>query len=350
MLTRACSFLVVPVFQANADCGRRSDVAARICTEALSQNTASKGKMIRPKVLVLMAAYNGSKWIVEQIETILGQVSVDVDLLISDDGSTDGTLDQLERYANDPRVRTLSPASPSGSAAQNFLWLIRNTSAENYAFVALSDQDDIWHENKLFRACSALNHRNAAGYSCAVTAFWADGREATLRQADRVTKSDFMLEGIGQGCTFVVARDHYRRLRAFFCQNSTEAAHLHYHDWAIYAISRSWKVRWIFDQEPMMNYRQHSRNDTGARVTFRGIIMRLRLIKDGWYTRQLREIAQLCSAADPSDATIAEWNAILGLPPGLIRRYRIAVFCLMGGRRRRIDNLVLLFAAMVGWI
>jgi hypothetical protein len=99
-----------------------------------------------------------------------------------------------------------------------------------------------------------------------------------------------------------------------------------------------------------MNYRQHSRNDTGARVTFRGIIMRLRLIKDGWYTRQLREIAQLCSAADPSDATIAEWNAILGLPPGLMRRYRIAVFCLMGGRRRRIDNLVLLFAAMVGWI
>lgn len=306
--------------------------------------------MTRPKVLVLLAAYNGSKWIVEQIESILGQVGVDVDLRISDDGSTDGTRAQIERYANDPRVRILSPASPSRSAAQNFLWLIRNTSAEDYAFVALSDQDDIWHEKKLFRGCAALNDRSAAGYSCAVTAFWADGREATLRQADRATKSDFMFEGIGQGCTFVVAREHYRRLRAFFCQNSTESAHLHYHDWAIYAISRSWKVRWIFDQEPMMNYRQHSRNDTGARVSSRGIIMRLRLIKGGWYTGQLRVIAQLCSAAEPSDATIAEWNAILGLPRGLMRRYRIASFCLMGGRRRRSDNLILLFAAVAGWI
>jgi rhamnosyltransferase len=314
------------------------------------EHTASGEEMIRPKVLVLLAAYNGSKWIVEQIETILGQVGVDVDLLISDDGSTDGTLARIERYANDPRVRTLSPASPSGSAAQNFLRLIRNTSAEDYAFVALSDQDDIWHEKKLFRGCSALNDRSAAGYSCAVTAFWPDGREATLRQADRVTKSDFMFEGIGQGCTFVVARDHYRRLREFFCQNSTTSAHLHYHDWAIYAISRSWKARWIFDQEPMLNYRQHSSNDTGARVSSGGIIMRLRLIKGGWYARQLRVIAQLCSAADPSNATIAEWNAILGLPSGLMRRYRIAYFCLTGGRRRRSDNLVLLFAAVAGWI
>jgi rhamnosyltransferase len=148
----------------------------------------------------------------------------------------------------------------------------------------------------------------------------------------------------------VVARDHYRRLRTFLCQNDADSAQLHYHDWAIYAISRSWKVRWIFDQEPMMNYRQHSSNDTGARVSSNGIIMRLRLIKNGWYTRQLRVIAQLCSAANPSDATIAEWNAILGLPRGFMRRYRIAWFCLMGGRRRRSDTLVLFFAAMVGWI
>jgi glycosyltransferase involved in cell wall biosynthesis len=55
---------------------------------------------MRPKVLVLLAAFNGSDWIVEQIESILGQEGVDLSLLIGDDGSTDGTLAKLEGYAS----------------------------------------------------------------------------------------------------------------------------------------------------------------------------------------------------------------------------------------------------------
>jgi rhamnosyltransferase len=55
--------------------------------------------MIRPRVLVLLAAYNGAKWIVQQIETILNQKCVDVRLVISDDGSSDATLAKVREFA-----------------------------------------------------------------------------------------------------------------------------------------------------------------------------------------------------------------------------------------------------------
>ncbi|MDP9083124.1 MAG: glycosyltransferase [Pseudomonadota bacterium] len=313
--------------------------------------TNSKTKMTLPKVLVLLAAFNGSKWIVEQIESILNQAGVDLDLLVSDDGSSDDTLAKIARFAHDQRVRVISPPAPTGSAAQNFLWLIRNTSVDGYEFFAFADQDDIWLPGKLRRGCSTLTTRSADGYSCAVTAFWSDGREKTLRQVNVVTASDFMFEGAGQGCTFVLTATFYCRLRAFFLEHGTQTRSLHYHDWAIYALARSWKNEWSFDRRPMLRYRQHPGNDTGARLSLGGVTKRLRLIKGGWYLEQLRAIVQVCALAAPTDATIAEWNSLLNKPRSLTRRYRIARFFLKeGGRRRRSDNIILLGAAVLGWV
>jgi rhamnosyltransferase len=306
--------------------------------------------MSRPKVLVLLAAYNGSRWIGEQIASILRQARVDLHLLIRDDRSSDATLIEIQKYAVDPRVSVVSAPAPSGSAAQNFMSLFRDTSADEYGFVALSDQDDIWNEQKLFRACSALTDAGASGYSCAVTAFWDGGRKAIMRQVDTTTESDFLFEGAGQGCTFVITSELYRRLRSFLLEHPAETASVHYHDWTLYALSRLWQVHWVFDRQPMMMYRQHGDNDTGARLSARGIQMRLGLIKSGWYTRQLSAVSRLCLAAAPSDPLIIEWDKLLSLPQGLVRRYRVLRFCMRGGRRRRSDNLMLLGAVIAGWV
>ena len=77
--------------------------------------------MIRPRVLVLLAAHNGAQWIVHQIETILNQQRVDVRLVVSDDGSYDDTLAKVRQFATDPRVSIVAPPVPTGSAAQNFI-------------------------------------------------------------------------------------------------------------------------------------------------------------------------------------------------------------------------------------
>lgn len=305
---------------------------------------------MQPKVIVLLAAFNGSSWIAEQVDSILNQTGVDLSLIISDDGSTDTTLTELLRFEHDPRVRVITRTSPTGSAAQNFLWLIRNTPADEYAYVALADQDDIWDREKLARGCSALTRQGAAGYSCAVTAFWNYGKETTLRQANVLTRSDFLFEGAGQGCTFVLAASFYRRLRMFLLQEATHTQSLHFHDWAIYALSRSWGLLWTFDPAPMLRYRQHTHNDTGARASIAGLIKRLRLIQRGWYSQQLLTIVEMCKIAAPANLIIAEWSQLLGQPRGLKRTFRIVRFCFKGGRRRILDNTMLLGAAIAGWI
>jgi rhamnosyltransferase len=306
--------------------------------------------MARSKVLVLLAAFNGSRWIAEQVQSILDQADVDIYLVISDDGSTDTTRTELQAFAHDRRVRITSTAAPTGSAAQNFLQLIRRTPSDGYDFVALADQDDIWDRLKVGRGCSTLAAHRGSGYSCPVTAFWADGSESLLRQNRSQTRSDFLFEGAGQGATFVLTSEFYHRVRTFLGQQNVRTEDLHYHDWLIYALSRSWNLCWCFDQKPMMRYRQHMNNDTGARSAIAGIAKRIRLIKNGWYTRQLQSLAEICVAAAPSNHVIEEWQGLLARSPGFLRRLQIARFCLSGGRRRSLDNVVLVAASVMGWV
>ena len=51
-----------------------------------------------PKVLILLSSYNGEQFIREQIESILRNINEDDEIIIGDDGSTDGTLDILNEY------------------------------------------------------------------------------------------------------------------------------------------------------------------------------------------------------------------------------------------------------------
>jgi len=304
----------------------------------------------RPKVLVLLATYNGSPWISEQILSILGQADVAVRLVISDDGSSDDTLRKVQSFSSDDRVAVTSNSSPSGSAAQNFLWLIRNTSAEGYSHISFADQDDIWCEHKLIRACSALGVRGCGGYSCATKAFWADGRERILRQGDRLTPSDFLFEGAGQGCTYVLTSDFYERLRQFLRGNAKLTRRVHYHDWLIYAVSRAWGETWAFDGEPLVRYRQHHHNDTGAKKSLRGVIKRFSLIRCGWYASQIQQIAEICATAAPTALALKQWYELLLRPRGVRRSSKIVRFCIKGGRRRGSDKAVLVAAALAGWI
>lgn len=299
---------------------------------------------------MLLAAFNGSRWLQEQVESILAQMDVDVRLVISDDGSSDDTVAIIRAAALDRRVVAVSPPRPTGSAAQHFLWMIRATAAEGFDVVAFADQDDIWHVDKLSRAWTALCASGASGYSSATLAFWPDGRQALQLPSQRITESDFLFESAGQGCTYALTSSFYERLRAFFSQHVPQTASLHYHDWTVYALSRAWNLSWVFDAKPSLKYRQHSENDTGARTGVAGGRKRLGLIKSGWYSGQLRVLAELLEAARPDDGVITGWWQLLNRRQGPVRSLRIAAFCLRGGRRRPLDQVVLVGAALIGWI
>ena len=114
---------------------------------------------MQPSVNVLMSSYNGEKYIKEQIESILAQKDVKLVLTVRDDCSTDSTLEILEELSNyDSRIRIYAGNNNLGYS-NSFMWLINNCSNEE-EFYAISDQDDVWLEEKLSRTIQLLGYKN----------------------------------------------------------------------------------------------------------------------------------------------------------------------------------------------
>lgn len=108
--------------------------------------------MRKYSVCVCMATYNGINYIKSQIDSILPQLSARDEMVISDDGSTDGTLEFLKelevKYNNVKVVK-----GPSKGADANFFSLIRRASKD---IVFISDQDDIWSNTKIDDVCTVF--------------------------------------------------------------------------------------------------------------------------------------------------------------------------------------------------
>jgi glycosyltransferase involved in cell wall biosynthesis len=93
---------------------------------------------------VCMATFNGSRFIREQLESILPQLGHDDELIVSDDSSTDETVAIVSSY-NDPRIRILNNNKFS-SPVRNFEHALRHARG---SILVLSDQDDIWLPGRL---------------------------------------------------------------------------------------------------------------------------------------------------------------------------------------------------------
>ena len=133
----------------------------------------------KKKVLILLATYNGQKYIEKQLNTILAQTDVDIEILISDDNSTDNTLSLLNNYAKRDNINILFNKKKAG-ASSNFFNLIENSNLEPFDYVAFSDQDDIWYKDKLSAAIKQLENSNCDGFSSDVIAYWSKSNKKKL--------------------------------------------------------------------------------------------------------------------------------------------------------------------------
>lgn len=99
------------------------------------------GKIInKRKVAILMATYNGENFLKQQIDSIVNQNNTDWTLYIQDDGSTDNTLDIINRY-NDDRIVLVDVGLNHQGACMNFMSLLNMVESDYYMFC---DQDDVW--------------------------------------------------------------------------------------------------------------------------------------------------------------------------------------------------------------
>lgn len=245
------------------------------------------------RVAVVLAAYNGGQWLQEQIASISAQNTINISIFISVDKSVDGTYEVLKVLSeSDTELKLLPYGERFGGAAPNFYRLISEVDFSDYDFVAFADQDDIWHPDKLKRACGILNDGQADVYSSNVTAFWADGREELIDKAQPRRLLDHFFESAGPGCTYVFKRGVMLELQKFV---RTLPAHVRseiIHDWLSYVFCRERGYRWYIDPEPSMRYRQHESNQIGTNNNWKAYKKRFSLIHHKSYRKQVEALVE----------------------------------------------------------
>ena len=200
-------------------------------------------------VSVCMATHNGASYIIEQIESILDQLSPNDELVISDDASTDDTV-QIIRQLKDARVKYVG-SQFYGSPSLNFENALQNASGQ---YIFLADQDDIWASNKIEVVLPFLQNYDLVLTDC----------ELMDKGGDLIYPSFFEIRGSKAGFWNNLRKNSYMGCCMAFRRESLLyalpfPADIHMHDWWIGLLVEA-RGRVFFLRQPLMRYRRHGAN------------------------------------------------------------------------------------------
>ena len=288
------------------------------------------------KICVLLAAYNGSLWIVEQIDSILKQTNVDAEIFISVDYSHDETLNICLKYENEYKnIHVLDYGNSYGSAALNFFRLIKDVDTSNFEYIAFSDQDDVWLPEKLSRAVAKLNESGADCYASDLT-LWEEGKtRGKLIKSQKIKNFDYIFQGASAGCTYVLNQDSFSYLKKIITIINPSDKKIS-HDWITYAVTRSKEFKWIIDSCSLILYRQHSSNVQGARKGIHGGLKKIYQIRSGWYFYNILKLRDFLVMSEGERVVL---DNILSKS---IKSRLMLIFNSFSYRRRFLDAMILI--------
>ena len=214
-----------------------------------------------PLVTILLCTYNGGAFLPQQLASLKSQTYRNWRLVVSDDGSRDGSREICERMIESSQLEARD--GPKQGVCRNFLSLITDARIGGDLF-AYCDQDDVWHPEKLERAIATLNSAPATKPSmyCSRThVVAADGshlgfsplcpRPPDFRNA--------LVENVASGNTIVMNK----AARDLFVAAGTLAVVLH--DWWTYLLVTGAGGIVRYDPVPTLDYRQHANNAVGVK-------------------------------------------------------------------------------------
>lgn len=307
------------------------------------------GHHIKPRIAVLLASYNGVRWLPAQITSILEQENVDVQIFVSDDGSTDGTAEWLATLARaEPQIQLLPRTDARRGLGGNFLHLLTHAQLDGFDAVAFADQDDIWFLNKLSRHFDLLQANDVAAVSSNVTAVWANGASRLICKSQPQRAFDYIFEAPGPGCTFLLRPSLVQELRQLFAGVLRDAANFPYHDWLIYALARTRGYGWLIDQQASVFYRQHASNVLGANQGPVSALRRLRVIYQGQYRDNVLALIDMCGRCEPAHRDNLEQLRQTLVGAGVRHNLRRAKLADQFRRSSR-DRKALSLAFAMGW-
>ncbi|NVZ22305.1 glycosyltransferase family 2 protein [Pseudomonas costantinii] len=228
-----------------------------------------------------MCTYNGASYLAEQLDSFERQTHSNWSLVVSDDGSQDGTLSLLNDYSNSWGAERLKVVGgPNRGFAANFLSLTCRDDI-NADFFAWSDQDDIWTDDKLEVALAWLQTipKHVPALYCGRTQLISEVG-VSLGFSPRFGLppgfSNALVQSIAGGNTMVFNQSARELLREAGASLSIPA-----HDWWAYQLVSGAGGAVYYDPEPKVLYRQHSENLIGSNSGWSARMVRLRMVFKG---------------------------------------------------------------------
>lgn len=203
------------------------------------------------KISVCMAAFNGEKHIFKQIKSILDQLSAEDEIIISDDGSTDSTIEVLNSF-NDNRIKVFKNTYQKGPVG-NFATALSNA---HFDYIFLADQDDLWLEGKVKRH-TELMHQYELVISDAVV---------VTEDGTVMFDSFFKARNAGKGFFKNLKKNSYLGCCMSFRRSLLNKAfpfpkNLYMHDWWLGLVAEV-EGNVYFCDDKYLNYIRHSNNAT----------------------------------------------------------------------------------------
>jgi glycosyltransferase involved in cell wall biosynthesis len=250
-----------------------------------------------------MATFNGEKFLTEQLDSLQAQAATSWRLYVSDDGSTDATLDIIQRYQSKWSADKIQyRLGPQKGFAQNFLSLAcdPDIKADYFAFC---DQDDVWLPEKLSVAIEHIARESSTGQ------LYAYG--------GRTTYTDENLKQTGMSPLFVFPRTFRNALIQSIAGGNTMVFNqatktllekvgmvpTPSHDWWLYQLVTGAGGVMYYDPKPYIFYRQHDRSLVGSNTSLKSLLIRFGMLLNGrfkkWTDQNIQSLNQAINFLKP---------------------------------------------------
>jgi len=233
------------------------------------------------EVAILLCTFEGQRFLPEQLESFQAQSLSAWTLFVSDDGSSDRTLDILQEHQKQwGREKLLLQSGPRQGFAANFLSLTCQADIKA-AFYAYADQDDIWEADKLERAVQWLKTipSDVPALYCSRTRL-IDEENRTLGFSPLFKRPPSFANALVQsiaGANTVVFNYAAKKLMT----ENNQLPNVVSHDWWAYLVVSGCGGSIYFDSVPSVLYRQHKNNLVGTNSTLLAKFKRFSMLMKG---------------------------------------------------------------------
>ncbi len=284
-----------------------------------------------PSVGVLLATYNGSRWLHEQVSSIFRQTGVKVQLYVIDDFSTDNTVADLMEWKNQGFAITVIENAPKKLGVPGIYFYLMGLEYPE-RFIAFADQDDVWNENHLSASIKVLGSKTLAVSFSPREYMNSLGKPIGIspRLAKSTSTSNAIIENVAYGNTIVMTGDLLRKSSSRIPENPVM------HD--------SWVYLWatvfgetIRHENIGVQYRLHENNHIGVKPYLRWVKALSSMKK---FVRQDIEFLQYFGTTNaPGVGIIRDFIDVIS-SKSLLKRLS---YCLSSKcyRQSRLDNFLL---------